>query len=95
MCPASKSLEADEVLKYKNSQEKLITNQAKMENYHCFALSETVKPSDLGDQGSGGGGHRDREFNINTGKGVATQLIQLAKVSHFGVQHLIIKYHLM
>ena len=55
MCPASKSLEADEMLKYKNSQEKLIINQAKMENYHCFALSETVKPSDLGDQGSGGG----------------------------------------
>lgn len=55
MCPASKSLEADEMLKYKNSQEKLITNQAKMENNYCFMLSETVKPSDLGDQGSGGG----------------------------------------
>ena len=42
MCPASKSLEADEMLKYKNSQEKLIINQAKMENYHCFALSRAT-----------------------------------------------------
>ena len=73
MCPASKSLEADEILKYRNSQEKLITNQAKTEHYHCFALSETVKASDLGDQGTEA--HRDREFNINTGKGFDTQLI--------------------
>lgn len=92
MCPASKSLEADEILKYKNNQEKLITNQAKTEHYHCFALTETVKPSDLGDQGREA--HTDREFNINTGKEFDTQLIQLAKGAHLRVQHLIINYHL-
>lgn len=29
MCPLSKSQEVDEMLKYKNNQEKLITNQTK------------------------------------------------------------------
>ena len=70
MCPASKSLEADEMLKYKNGQEKLITNQAKMENYHCFALSETVKPSDLGDQGSGGGNTEIENLILTLEKGL-------------------------
>ena len=70
MCPASKSLEADEMLKYKNSQEKLIINQAKMENYHCFALSETVKPSDLGDQGSGGGNTEIENLILTLKKGL-------------------------
>lgn len=49
MCPASKSQEADEILKYENNQEKLITNQTKTKYHYCFALYRTVKPSDLGD----------------------------------------------
>lgn len=53
MCPASKSQEADEMVKYENNQEKLITNQTKTKHYHCFALSKTVKPLDLRDQGKG------------------------------------------
>lgn len=36
------------MLKYKNNQEKLITNQIKTKHYYCFALSNTVKPLDLG-----------------------------------------------
>lgn len=49
MCPASKSQETDEMLKYENNQEKLITNQTKTKHYYCFALYKTVKPLDLGD----------------------------------------------
>lgn len=75
MCLTSKSREADEMLKYENNQEKLITNQTKTRHYHCFVLSKSVKPSDLGDLGKGT--QRDREFNINTGHGLATLPIQL------------------
>lgn len=49
MCLASKSREADEIQKYKNNQEKLITNQTKTKRNHCFALSKIIKPSDFGD----------------------------------------------
>lgn len=75
MCPASKTQETDEMLKYENNQEKLITNQTKSKHYHCFALSETVRPLDLGDVGKG----VPREFYINTGNGFVTLLLHLAK----------------
>lgn len=77
MCLASKSREADEMLKYENNQEKLITNQTKTKHYHCFSLFKRVNPLDLRDLGKDT--HRDREFNINTRDGLATLLIQPAK----------------